>query len=280
MKEGIVRCATQATEYTVTRGRLWLMIIYLGTSKRRRRGIINPAITIGSSDSRRLSAPPLQPCRLELHLTAFKCRFADNLCTVAESKQNLSSKLHKQQRDDSTNMFCIECGHPLPTLRSDSTICSKCKTPLATWWDESSQSFRTNRESILPSPYHISSGESINISGGEGVDINGVGGEQGSNMSIRRNVQSIEERHFQGALVCLEGHFEKLPGFGDKTMAECRAMVKSALEASLNKADVRFVSHPLLLCYEIQSFQNWRRPNAICSAQRKPRPKCRHLDAP
>jgi palmitoyltransferase len=120
-------------------------------------------------------------------------------------------------------MFCIECGNPLPDHRDDSTICSKCKTPLATWWDETSQAFRTNRESILPSPYHI----------------NGVGGDKGK-MTVRRNIQTIEERHFQGALVCLDGHFEKLPGFGDKTMAECRAMVKSALDASLNKADVRY----------------------------------------
>ena len=59
-------------------------------------------------------------------------------------------------------------------------------------------------------------------------------------MTVRRNAQTIEERHFQGSLVCLEGHFEKLPGFGDKTMAECRAMVKSALDASLNKAEVRY----------------------------------------
>jgi len=120
-------------------------------------------------------------------------------------------------------MFCIECGNPLPDQRDDSTICSKCKTPLATWWDETSQAFRTNRESILPSPYHI----------------NGVGGDE-SKMTVRKNTQTIEERHFQGALICLDGHFDKLPGFGDKTMAECRAMVKSALDASLNKADVRY----------------------------------------
>lgn len=62
-------------------------------------------------------------------------------------------------------------------------------------------------------------------------------------MKIRKNTQTIEERHFQGALICLDGHFEKLPGFGDKTMAECRAMVQSALNASLNKADVRYVKH-------------------------------------
>ena len=61
-------------------------------------------------------------------------------------------------------------------------------------------------------------------------------------MTVRRNTQSIEERNFQGALICLGGHFENPPGFGDRTMAECRAMVKSALDASLNRTDVRYVA--------------------------------------
>jgi palmitoyltransferase len=121
-------------------------------------------------------------------------------------------------------MFCIECGNPLPDIRDNSTICSKCKTPLATWWDESSQAFRTNRESILPTPYQISSTEN------------------GGKMAVRKNDQTIEERSFQGALICLDGHFMKLPGFGDRTLPECRAMIKSALDASLNKSEVRYDS--------------------------------------
>ena len=71
-------------------------------------------------------------------------------------------------------------------------------------------------------------------------------------MTVRKNTQTIEERHFQGALICLDGHFEKLPGFGDKTMAECRAMVKSALDASLNKADVRYAAFLLLFNAKFQ----------------------------
>ncbi|CZS96846.1 hypothetical protein WAI453_010192 [Rhynchosporium graminicola] len=50
-------------------------------------------------------------------------------------------------------MYCIECGSTLPTNRTPQTICSTCKTPLSTWWDESSQTYRTNRESILGGPY-------------------------------------------------------------------------------------------------------------------------------
>jgi palmitoyltransferase len=120
-------------------------------------------------------------------------------------------------------MFCIECGNSLPEIRNSNTICSRCKTPLATWWDENSQAFRTHREAILD-PYHLSASDTD---------------EHGRKMTVRKNTQTIEERHFQGALICLEGHYERMPGFGDKTMAETRAMVKGALDASLNKADVR-----------------------------------------
>ncbi|KAH9206184.1 hypothetical protein DL95DRAFT_450943 [Leptodontidium sp. 2 PMI_412] len=155
-------------------------------------------------------------------------------------------------------MYCIECGHLLPSHRTPSTICSKCKTPLATWWDESSQTYRTNRESILPdtmNPYathsHLHNGSGsgsglgspqTGIGGGLGV---GVGGGYGvsigeiERMRSRRNEQTEEERNFNGALVTLELHFERPGNYLMKAMVEVKKMVARTLDLSLNKAEVR-----------------------------------------
>ena len=56
----------------------------------------------------------------------------------------------------------------------------------------------------------------------------------------RKNTQSIEERSFNTALIMLEGHFEEKAGFGQKTMGNVKKIVGATLDASLNKADVRY----------------------------------------
>ncbi|TVY68760.1 hypothetical protein LSUE1_G008658, partial [Lachnellula suecica] len=111
-------------------------------------------------------------------------------------------------------MLCAECSFPLPTHRTPTTICLKCKTPLATWWDESTGTFRTNRESLLPPS--MSDGQSFK----------------------RRNTYSIEENVFLGALVIVSMHFEGMK-LGSKSAARARDQVQKTLEKSLNKADVR-----------------------------------------
>ncbi|KAK0120215.1 hypothetical protein ONS95_011621 [Cadophora gregata] len=163
-------------------------------------------------------------------------------------------------------MYCIECGHLLPTHRTATTICSKCKTPLATWWDESSQTYRTNRESILPdtlNPYTShphshshphnnggspnSSGNSMNIGmsgmglGGIGIGMGGYGitSKEMERMRERKNEQTEEERNFNGALVTLELHFERPGQYLMKAMVEVKKMVARTLDLSLNKAEVR-----------------------------------------
>ncbi|CAG8978062.1 hypothetical protein HYALB_00000734 [Hymenoscyphus albidus] len=119
-------------------------------------------------------------------------------------------------------MHCIECGHLLPKI-CDDTVCSNCKTPVATWWDETSQTFRTNREI----PYSPTSG--VGIWGSVAAD----------KMTSRPNTQTIEERTFCAALIMLEAHFEKVRGVGYKTMGEVKKMVAQTLDKSLNKPDVR-----------------------------------------
>jgi palmitoyltransferase len=123
---------------------------------------------------------------------------------------------------------CNECGYPLPAIRDSSTICTNCKTPVATWWDETSQTFRTNREILLP--YSPTSSNAWNS-----------GDNNLGDMASRRNTQTIEERTFSAALIMLEAHFEKVRGVGYKTMGEVKKMIAQTLDRSLNKADVRFV---------------------------------------
>lgn len=121
-------------------------------------------------------------------------------------------------------MFCVECGNPLPEQRDSSTVCSKCKTPVATWWDEASGTYRTHREYLTPYA------ELSALQTGSG------GGPLGS--TVRENVQSIEERHFQAALISVELHFERrteLP----KTSAAVKQIITKTLDLSLNRTDVR-----------------------------------------
>jgi palmitoyltransferase len=119
-------------------------------------------------------------------------------------------------------MLC-QCGNPLPDIRDNSTVCSKCKTPLATWWDETSQTHRTNRESILPYPTP------------ELWEKN--------TMSQRKNTQTPEERIFQAALIVLQLHFDQMYGPGARTipntMPDVKKMVTATLEKSLHKSDDR-----------------------------------------
>ncbi|CZR52427.1 uncharacterized protein PAC_02304 [Phialocephala subalpina] len=130
-------------------------------------------------------------------------------------------------------MHCIECGHLLPTNRTPHTICSKCKTPLATWWDETTSTYRTNRESILPDYKPPFSSISMPIDA-----------EEREKMKRRRNTQSEEERGFNAVLILLEGHFEGMlekpkRTYLGKTMGEVKKMVGKTLDLSLNRAEVR-----------------------------------------
>jgi hypothetical protein len=128
-------------------------------------------------------------------------------------------------------MYCIECGQILPSILTNSTICSKCKTPVATWWDETSKTFRTNRESILPDP-----GPKTAASGASPFYIEE---KERVRMKARVNTQSEEERVFNGALVVLEMHFERPSTYMRETMGEAKKMVTKTLDLSLNKAEVR-----------------------------------------
>ncbi|TAQ85473.1 Adenosinetriphosphatase [Chlorociboria aeruginascens] len=173
-------------------------------------------------------------------------------------------------------MYCIECGTPLPLIRTNNTICSnpKCKTKLGTWWDENSKTMRTNRlpgfpmdersssagsfpyRSHYPNSAYSPSGNSTShspvvnrsftYSNSGSPDLSSAGFMlEEKNMMVqwknsqRKNGQSIEERSFLGALICLEGHFEATPGFGGRTMTQVRKMIAGTLERSLGLGDVR-----------------------------------------
>jgi palmitoyltransferase len=149
-------------------------------------------------------------------------------------------------------MYCIECGQILPSILTPSTICSKCKTPVATWWDETSKTFRTNRESILPDPLPLSSTSSSTsgLSFGSGASPFYIEEKERVRMKSRVNVQSEEERVFNGALVVLEMHFQRPGAYMRKTMGEAKKMVTKTLDLSLNKAEVRYVaSYPTQSLY-------------------------------
>jgi len=163
-----------------------------------------------------------------------------------------------------TTMLCNECGHALPSIRDSSTICSNCKVPVATWWDETSQTFRTNRESILPDPSKTSSAMASPFY---------VDEKDREKMRQRRNTQSIEERNFNTALVMLEGHFARPQSYMASSMVVVKKMVATTLEMSLNKADVRYAFfYPVFPPFILQQM-------LMCGFQRNPGQKCRHLDA-
>jgi SpoVK/Ycf46/Vps4 family AAA+-type ATPase len=163
-----------------------------------------------------------------------------------------------------TTMLCNECGHALPSIRDSSTICSNCKVPVATWWDETSQTFRTNRESILPDPSKTSSAMASPFY---------VDEKDREKMRQRRNTQSIEERNFNTALVMLEGHFARPQSYMASSMVVVKKMVATTLEMSLNKADVRyaFFFYPVLPWFILQQM--------LMFFQRNPSQKRRYLDA-
>lgn len=68
------------------------------------------------------------------------------------------------------------------------------------------------------------------------------------------NNNSVEERFFLGALLVLEGHFQRPQTYMGKAMVEVKKMIAGTLEMSLNKADVRYV----LGTESTLSFYAWR----------------------
>lgn len=69
-----------------------------------------------------------------------------------------------------------------------------------------------------------------------------VDADERERMKRRRNNQSEEERVFNGALILLEGHFERPKKmYLSKTMVEVKKMVGKTLDLSLNRAEVRYV---------------------------------------
>lgn len=60
--------------------------------------------------------------------------------------------------------------------------------------------------------------------------------------SMERNCgynESIEERCFSAALLCLEGHHAEKPSMGPKTHAKVHAMISKTLEKTHNFKEVR-----------------------------------------
>lgn len=55
------------------------------------------------------------------------------------------------------------------------------------------------------------------------------------------NGDSIEERVFSAALICLEGHFTQSPPMGPKTAAKVSAMIAKTLEKTHTLRKVRYV---------------------------------------
>ncbi|KAF7891048.1 uncharacterized protein EAF02_001373 [Botrytis sinoallii] len=126
-------------------------------------------------------------------------------------------------------MYCAECGHPLPDIRDDNTTCSKCKTRLGTWWDESSKTMRTNREAFVPTNMMSE------IMGGRShFEIN-------KKVSERTNTYGLEERGFLATLTMLEMRWGPGggAGLGRKTMEGLGKMIRSTLDMSLSRGEVR-----------------------------------------
>ncbi|KAM3079445.1 hypothetical protein ACMFMG_005876 [Clarireedia jacksonii] len=128
-------------------------------------------------------------------------------------------------------MYCAECGHPLPDIRDDSTTCSKCKTKLGTWWDESSKTMRTNREAFVPT-----SMMSEVMSSRSHFEIN-------RKVSERTNRYGLEERGFLATLTMLEMRWgsgrETGAGLGKRTMEGLGKMIRATLDMSLSRGEVR-----------------------------------------
>ena len=130
-----------------------------------------------------------------------------------KNKSNAASKFEVQLLPEVITMNCAECGTSYN--RDISTACPKCKTPAI-----NTGAPRVQREFLLPFAVDSDSGDA---------------------MTRRPNTQTIEERYFQGALICLELRYETKGGIGPKTIPEVKKMVGHTLELSLNKADVRYV---------------------------------------
>jgi len=166
-------------------------------------------------------------------------------------------------------MYCIECGQILPAILTPSTSCTKCKTPVSTWWDESSKTFRTNRESILPYP-PPSKSSSFDTGMSRASPFYVEEGER-ARMASRRNKGSEEERVFNCALVVMEMHFQRPGTYMRDTMAEAKKMLAKTLDASLNKAEVRYAPLLLVPYPDLQLTDN---------AQRNTSKKRRRLETP
>ncbi|RAL67267.1 hypothetical protein DID88_008031 [Monilinia fructigena] len=118
---------------------------------------------------------------------------------------------------------------PPSDIRDDNTTCSKCKTRLGTWWDESSKTMRTNREAFVPTNMMSE------LMGGR------THFEIGKKVSERTNTYGLEERGFLATLTMLEMRWGPGggAGLGRKTMEGLGKMIRSTLDMSLSRGEVR-----------------------------------------
>jgi palmitoyltransferase len=65
--------------------------------------------------------------------------------------------------------------------------------------------------------------------------------QSGSGLSqgLERRKESIEERCFAGALICLEAQYGNMPTMGPLTNAKINSMISKTLEKTHNFKDVR-----------------------------------------
>lgn len=60
--------------------------------------------------------------------------------------------------------------------------------------------------------------------------------------------ETIEERCFSAALICLEGHYTQSPPMGPQTALKVSSMVTKTLEKTHTLRKVRYVMLLLLIC--------------------------------
>lgn len=137
--------------------------------------------------------------------------------------------------------YCVKCGTAIPKPLTVRTVCTKCAVPIANWFDFDTMEDRPY--DVSPSPPTQTSqqnGSQYHNAGlGERFETISLNDRLGGERRRKVNENSVEERFFLGALLVLEGHFQRPQTYMGKAMVEVKKMIASTLEMSLNKADVR-----------------------------------------